>query len=489
MSNWGKTHFNKRKIVWGACGAFIAVFPVALWAYYYGPNPGASGAPKDAYGALACASSGCHTGNANGGPVNAFPGFGVSATFSSGLTYKPGGPAVTITVTVTDPANHFSGFQMSARTASADVQAGSFSYAASVTDLLILCSEKTDVQQIQPIPPTSGINCPSSTPLQFIEQDYVSDSFLQNGPFVFTWTPPATNVGNIVFYVAGNSVNGNDLADAGDHVSTAQYTMTPAAACSISTAPAVTSINSATDFGGWSNFASGSYLEIKGSNLAPDTRAWLASDFTGNNAPTMLDGVTVLINNKSAYMYYISPTQIDVQAPDDSTTGNVPITVTTCAGTSNSTSVAKTAIAAGMQAPASFVVNGTQYMVALITDSTKPLGYAFVGNTSLSSPPYYWEPAKPGQAIVAYGLGFGPVSPANASGVITTVANSIASPVTFAFGSTPATVSYFGLAPGFVGLYQFNLTVPSTLANGDYPITVTVGGTALTQKMSLTVHN
>ncbi len=136
-----------------------------------------------------------------------------------------------------------------------------------------------------------------------------------------------------------------------------------------------------------------------------------------------------------------------------------------------------------MQAPASFLVNGTQYMVALITDSTKPLGYAFVGNTNLSSPPYFYEPAKPGQAIVAYGLGFGPVTPANASGVITTAANSINGPVTFAFGSTPATVSYFGLAPGFVGLYQFNLTVPSTLANGDYPITVTVGGTPIAQKI------
>jgi len=268
--------------------------------------------------------------------------------------------------------------------------------------------------------------------------------------------------------------------------------MTPAAACSLSGAVSVTTINSATDFGAWPNFASGSYLEIKGSNLAPDTRTWLTSDFTGTNgvnAPTSLDGVSVSINSKPAYVYYISPTQIDVQAPDDSTTGNVPITVTNCAGTSNSTSVMKTALAAGMQAPASFLVNGTQYMVALITDATKPLGYAFVGNTSLSTPPYYYEPAKPGQSITAYGLGFGPVTPTNASGVITTAANATSSPVTISFGSTPAAIAYAGLAPGFVGLYQFNITVPSTLANADYPITVTVGGTAINQKMSLTVHN
>ncbi len=487
MSNWVKT----KKTRWIIGGVLAAAFPVALWAHYYGPYPGSSGAPNDVYGTAACASAGCHSSSlTKPGALNAYPGYGVSATFSSGLTYTPGGPAVTITVTVTDPVNKKSGFQMSARTASGDVQAGNFSYAATLQDLLIYCSDKTDNPQNSPSGlGNNGINCPSSTPLQFIEQTYATDSQLENGPFVFTWTPPATNVGNIIFYVAGNSVNGNDQADAGDHVSTAQYTMTPAAACTLSSKPAITTINSATDFGGWSNFASGSYLEIKGSNLAPDSRTWLSSDFSGNNAPTSLDGVTVSINNKSAYVYYISPTQIDVQAPDDSTTGNVPITVTTCAGTSNSTSIAKTALAAGMQAPASFLVNGTQYMVALITDSTKPLGYAFVGNTNLSSPPYYYQPAKPGQAIVAYGLGFGPVSPANASGVITTASNSIASSVAFAFGSTPATVSYYGLAPGFVGLYQFNLTVPSSLANGDYPITVTVGGTPLAQKLSLTVHN
>jgi len=483
---WGDFALNKRKFIWGLTGTFVAVAPVALWAYYYGPNPGASGAPKDQYGAKSCAASGCHTGTAvNGGGGN------VTATFSGGMTYTPGGAPITITVTVTDPKNSKYGFQMSSRASSNDAQAGTFSYAATVQNLLILCTDATD----QPMnTPTSGagndgISCPSSTPLEFISHYYPSAALVGTAPYTFTWTPPSSNVGNIIFYVAGNAVNGDGSAS-GDHVYTAQYTMTPVAAstCSLSTAPAVTSINSATDFGGWANFASGSYLEIKGSNLAPDSRTWTGADFAGNNAPTMLDGVTVSINSKPAYVYYISPTQIDVQAPDDSTTGNVPIMVTTCAGTSNSTSVQKTALAAGMQAPASFLVGGTQYMVALITDSTKPLGYAFVGNTSLSVPPYYYQPAKPGQSITAYGLGFGPVTPSNASGVITTVGNATTNGVALSFGTTPATISYAGLAPGFVGLYQFNITVPA-LANGDYPINITVGGTPLNQKLSLTVHN
>ena len=464
---------------------------MALWAYYYGPDPGNSGAPKDSNGALACASAGCHTGSASGGPVNNYAGFGVTATFSpSATTYTPGGPPVTITVTVTDPVNTKYGFEMSARTTTGDIQAGDFEYASNVMNIQVICSDATDIPNIFKTP---GKACPTSTPLQFIEQYYVSSAFVGSSPYVFTWTPPATNVGSITFYVAGNAVDGNDLADAGDHVSTAKYTLTPAGSttCEISGPVTVTSINSATDFGAWPNFASGSYLEIKGSNLsAPsDTRTWTAADFNGNNAPQQLDGISVSINSKSAYVYYISPTQIDVQAPDDATTGNVPITVTNCAGTSNSMSVAKTTLAAGMQAPASFLVNGTQYMVALILDSTLPLGYAFVGNASLSSPPYYYQPAKPGQSITAYGLGFGPVTPANPSGVTTTASNTLVNPVTISFGTTLATVTYQGLTPGDVGLYQFNITVPSTLANGDYPINVTVGGTPIAQKMSLTVHN
>jgi uncharacterized protein (TIGR03437 family) len=474
MSNRGRTK------IWITVGAFAVLVPLAVLAYEYGPDPRYTGAPGD--NLLACAASGCHTGLAAGGPINAAGG-GVTATFSSGTTYTPGGSPITITVTVTDPVNKHYGFQMTARLASnlTEGQAGNFTAGA---NQIVICDDNS-------LKPVSGL-CPTTAPVQFVEHSYPAGSQVSTTPYTFTWTPPATNVGNVHFYIAGNSVNGNLQADAGDHVYTNSYVLTAPAACTNTSPVSITTINSATDFGGWSNFASGSYIEIKGSNLAPagDSRTWAGTDFNGNNAPTSLDGVSVFINSKSAYVYYISPTQIDALAPDDSTVGTVPITVTNCQATSNSMTVTKTALAAGMQAPASFLVNGTQYMVALITDSTLPLGYAFVGNTNLTSSPYYYRPANPGQSITAYGLGFGPVMPANPTGVITTASNSIVNSdtVTMFFGTTPATLTYAGLAPGFVDLYQFNITVP-TLANGDYPITVKVGGTAIAQKMSLTVHN
>ena len=63
-------------------------------------------------------------------------------------------------------------------------------------------------------------------------------------------------------------------------------------------------------------------------------------------------------------------------------------------------------------------------------------------------------------------------------------------PVSISFGSTAATsIAYQGLAGSYVGLYEFYITVPTWLANGDYQINVTQNGTAVPQKMSLTVHN
>jgi uncharacterized protein (TIGR03437 family) len=60
--------------------------------------------------------------------------------------------------------------------------------------------------------------------------------------------------------------------------------------------------------------------------------------------------------------------------------------------------------------------------------------------------------------------------------------------VTITFGTKPATVSYAGLAPGAIGLYQFNLIVPD-LADGDYPVVVKAGSaTAAPATAYLTVR-
>ncbi len=478
MSNRGRTR------IWITVGAFAVLVPIALLAYEYGPDPRYTGAPGD--NALACANSGCHTGLAAGGPINAGGG-GVTATFSSGTTYTPGGPPITITVTVTDPVNTHYGFQMTARPESnlSQGQAGDFTAG---THQLVICDDGS-------VKPAKG--CPSSTPVEFIEHDYPQGSQVSTTPYTFTWTPPATNIGNVHFYVAGNAVNGNLQADAGDHVYTNTYVLTAVNpfTCTNTTAPVITSVDSASGYGGYAYFASGTWLEIKGTNLADpaDPRLtattnpgqWTSGDFTGSNAPTSLDGVSVSINGKPAYVWYLSTGQLNVQAPEDTATGNVAITVTNCNATSSPIMFARRALAPGFLAPTNYTANGTQYMVA-----TFQTGGAYVLNTATGAAfGLTSRPAKPGDGIILYGIGFGDVTPSILPGVIAGASNTLVNPVTITFGSTKASIVYQGLAGGFVGLYEFYVTVPTGLANGDYQINVTQNGTTVPQTMSLTVHN
>src|SRR5581483_292418 len=71
----------------------------------------------------------------------------------------------------------------------------------------------------------------------------------------------------------------------------------------------------------------GEWVSIFGTNLASAATTW-NGDF-----PTMLGGTSVQINGKKAYLMFVSPNQINLQAPDDSTRGPVMVAVTTAAGT------------------------------------------------------------------------------------------------------------------------------------------------------------
>jgi uncharacterized protein (TIGR03437 family) len=248
--------------------------------------------------------------------------------------------------------------------------------------------------------------------------------------------------------------------------------------------PTITTVNSATDFGGFTNFASGSYLEIKGTNLALDARQWTAADFLGSNAPTSLDGSKVSIDSTPGYVSYISSSQINVQAPADFATGPVSIVVTNCAGSSNPVTLQKSTVAPGMLAPASFNV-GKQYLVALFAADLAQGLVTYVGNPGLV-PSAGFRPAKPGDEIVMYGLGFGAVTPATPPGVVASGSTNLAG-LLVSFGSTRATVDYAGLYPSFVGLYEFYVTVPN-IVNGDYQINISVGGTPVPQTLFLTVQ-
>jgi uncharacterized protein (TIGR03437 family) len=192
----------------------------------------------------------------------------------------------------------------------------------------------------------------------------------------------------------------------------------------------------------------------------------------------------VSINGKPAYVWYLSTGQLNVQAPEDTATGNVAITVTNCKATSPLFTFARRPLAPGFLAPTNYTANGTQYIVALFNADN-----AYVLNTSTAAAfGVNGRPAKPGDQIYTYGIGFGDVTPSTLPGVIAQQAT-LVNKVAISFSTTPATISYQGPTPGSVGLYQFNFAVPSPLADGDYQINVAQNGAAVPQTMYLTVHN
>jgi uncharacterized protein (TIGR03437 family) len=249
------------------------------------------------------------------------------------------------------------------------------------------------------------------------------------------------------------------------------------------TQPAINAggVVSASAFGAFTSVAPGSWIEIYGSNLAPETESWV-NFFTGINAPTTVDGTSVTIGGEKAFVDFVSPDQVDAQVPFGVGTGTQQITVETAAGTSAPINVTVNAVEPGLLAPPSFEIGGVQYAAALFVDNAYvlPVG-AIAGLTS--------RPAKPGDTIVFYGVGFGPVTPSIPSGQIVQQANTLASKFEMSIGGTPATVTYDGLAPSAIGLYQFNVMVPNIVDNNAAPVAFTLDGVPGTQTLSIPVQN
>jgi uncharacterized protein (TIGR03437 family) len=219
--------------------------------------------------------------------------------------------------------------------------------------------------------------------------------------------------------------------------------------------------------------APATWVSIFGTNLSAVTYTWQASDFVSRLLPTSLQGVSVTINGLPAYIDYLSPTQINVLAPDDATTGPVQVQVTAAQQASNSVTMQKSQFS-----PAFFTIDNGAYVAALHAD------YTLVGSANLL-PGVTTRPAQPGETILLYGTGFGPTNPALPTAQLVATPAVLANSVQVTIGGAAATVVYAGLVEP--GLYQLNVTVPA-LPNGDAPVVATIGGASTQTGVSVTVQ-
>jgi uncharacterized protein (TIGR03437 family) len=225
--------------------------------------------------------------------------------------------------------------------------------------------------------------------------------------------------------------------------------------------------------------APNTWVEIKGSNLAPvgysspacaPGYCWQGSDFVNNQMPKQLDNVSATVNGKSAYVYYISPTQINVLTPPDAMSGAVQVVVTNKGALSGSYSAQAQSLS-----PSFFVFNGGPYVAATHLNGslcTAPVsGACLVGPKTLY--PSSSAPAQPNEIIVLYANGFGTTNAPVQSGSVTQSGTLSPLPL-IKIGGIPATVQFAGLSA--VGEFQFNVVVPASTPNGDQSITATYGG-------------
>jgi len=232
-------------------------------------------------------------------------------------------------------------------------------------------------------------------------------------------------------------------------------------------------------FLGKAGFSSNTYVEIYGSNLSTTARTWAGSDFNAANAPTSLDGVSVTVNGKPAFIYYISPGQINLNTPEDTATGPVLIQVRTQVGLSNTGSANRTRLSPTLHTAAQFAVDGKQHVVALTPDFR-----SYIGRPNMV-PGVSFVAAKPGDIVLIYALGCGPTNPPTQAGVIASQNSPLALPFEMRIGGIPAAVP-FGGAVTNVGLYQFNVVIPNVVA-GDQPIELIVDGVPNAQNLVITI--
>ncbi len=338
----------------------------------------------------------------------------------------------------------------------------------------------------------SGIGNPPGTPgpiqgaLTFTFN--ATDSFLASFSVfnIFSNAPvglPCTVIGGTgIFNGATGSLNASFALSPNG----ATFTLTGSGSITVPKAGPST-ITSVTTANGGAVIAQNTFIIIKGVNLVPATTPAIgviwntAPSFAAGLMPTQLGGISVTVDNKPAFVYFYcsaatdpscSQDQLNILTPLDNTTGQVPVVVTS--GTASTPQ-----FFANLQAvaPSFLLFDIAGHIAATHANNTgcaaSDLIYCYVGPASLY--PGSSVPATPGETIVLYAVGFGLPATALVNGSAIQTGSLPVLPVC-QVGGTAAALIFAGLSSA--GLYQLNLTIPSTAANGENTVGCVYNGSA-----------
>src|SRR5579864_744498 len=447
-----------------------SIIPVGLYAHINGLPIGYTGAKTSAaidHAGQTCIQ--CHT-----GPPGVNQGSGRVTIFAG--NYTPG-VLQTIVVKVEDTTALKFGFQLTVRLQSDQTrQAGTFSGVSGVS-------------QVYCAPDATQGDC--GTELEFATNTAAATQPDSVGTRSFTihWTPPARDLGPVMFYAAAvaqgaiSIANGNVVT--GDHVYSGTY-MASSAGCTLTGPPTIANASGVTDAASYrSTISSNELISIFGSAFAaPGSKGYLATkmDLVNGEWPTDLACVAVEVAGVRVPIYFISQTQINAQAPIFTGAAVVDVKVILNPDTAKQITSTARSTSSTLLAPSLFTFNGQGTGNAAALDASKgrqsPNGIAYLADTSVVAS---GVSAAPGDVISIYGTGFGDTTPSYAPGVFADPNAALPvlnNPISVSIGGVTVPdgdILYKGLAFDAPGLYQVNVKVPN-VADGDQLIYVRVGG-------------
>jgi uncharacterized protein (TIGR03437 family) len=195
---------------------------------------------------------------------------------------------------------------------------------------------------------------------------------------------------------------------------------------------------------GTQTFAPGELIAIYGTNLAPGLRSASVQPL-----PLNLSGVSATVNGVSAPLWFVSPEQMNLQIPYETTAGLAAL------GVNNNGQIASFTFPVSPTAPGIFAFQGA---------------------------PVPYPSGNPGQTLVCFITGDGDVTPTLITGKTPPAGTSLSQfpqsrqPLTMTIGGMPAKIVFSGIVTGLIGITQVNFTIPAELTPGIQPVVVTVGG-------------
>lgn len=243
-------------------------------------------------------------------------------------------------------------------------------------------------------------------------------------------------------------------------LTTSGFTVLPWTYAASVAPPQISAVVSAAD--GKSPAAPGGLITVYGSNLSPTNLA--ASQIP---VPTALANSCITVNGQPIPLIFVSPAQVNAQMPFQAV-GNETVVVHTPGGTSGNFN-----LTVQPTAPAVFLsgVAGPETNLPTIIRAAN-------GLLATDS-----NPIHSNDVLVIYVTGLGQTNPAGLTGYPApgNPLSSALTPATVTLGGMNLAVSYAGLAPGEVGVYQINVTVPGNTPVGlSLPLTITQGSGSVT---------